>query len=241
MSSDGGGSWTKRSSGLTTNPQVEETDYQDRVSFGRLHLAAGELREQDRTLFLEGFNGLFRSTDDGRQWHELETLSSSIVVGLAVSPNYASDGTVAVTTYVNGAFLSDDRGATWRAINHGLEQPTMYSDAPDRIGRLFFVTFSPSYSTDHVMLSASPKRILLSTNSGNRWREVRPAGSTLNEAKPRQYMVAVSPEYPSDRTVVLGEGSGEVFRSTDGGSSFAAHRDRARTHPILCSITNVRV
>ena len=230
MSSDGGETWSRRSSGLTTNPQVQGTGYQDRVSFGRLHLAAGALREGDRTLFLEGYNGLFRSTDDGRRWHELETLSSSIVVGLAVSPNYASDGTLAVTTYINGAFLSDDRGATWRAINHGLEQPTMYSHAPDHFGRLFFVAFSPSYSTDHVMFSASPKRILLSANSGNRWREIRPAGSSLSEAKPRQYMVAVSPEYPSDRTVVVGESSGEVFRSDNGGSSFG--RVGTVPHPI---------
>ena len=124
-SSDGGRNWSPRISGLTTNPQVLEPGYMNRVAFGRLHLAGTAVRSEHRTFFLEGFDGLFRSNDEGRSWKQLETLSSSIVVGLAISPDYANDGTIAVTTYINGAFLSEDRGTTWRAINNGLEQLTV--------------------------------------------------------------------------------------------------------------------
>lgn len=220
ISSDRGAHWSPRTDGLTANRQVKQPRFRDRVSFGRLYLAPGGGGEPEQTFFLERFNGLFRSTDDGRRWEHLETLSSGIIVGLAVSPGFARDGIVAVTTYINGAFLSHDAGVTWSAINAGLEQPKTDHRVRDRIARLFFVAFSPAFPDDKAMFSSSAKGVLLSSNGGSHWQEIRPQGSQLREGKARRYMAAVSPDYARDRTIVIGESSGEIFRSTDGGASF---------------------
>jgi hypothetical protein len=42
------------------------------------------------------------------------------VAGLAVSPDLEEDKTIAVTTYVKGAFVSEDGGGTWGFANEGL-------------------------------------------------------------------------------------------------------------------------
>ena len=88
VSHDRGGAWTRMPRG-TTSTQADEPGYEDRPQFGQLRVASGGATPATSTLFLAGFNGLFMSQDGGQQWHEVETLSSSIVVGLAISPDYA--------------------------------------------------------------------------------------------------------------------------------------------------------
>ena len=64
-------------------------------------------------LFVGGFDGFFRYDDSRNTWDPVETLSDYIA-GLAVSPDFGTDRTIAVTTYVKGAFVSRDGGETWR-------------------------------------------------------------------------------------------------------------------------------
>ena len=217
---DGGTTWERTSEGLTNDPQAGSPGYEDRPSYGTLSVSADS--DGRRTMLLAGFAGLFRSTDTGREWQELETLSSTIVVGLAVSPSYASDSTVAVTTYINGAFLSEDGGTTWTAANDGLEETNASRKAPDRVARLYGITFSPAYASDRTIFSATSSKFLRSTNSGRTWSQTVPEG-TSTEDRPRQLTIIVSPGYEDDKTILLGDGStGEVFLSTDGGRTFSA-------------------
>ena len=74
---------------------------------------------KDKTIFLAAFDGLFKSTDGGQVWKKIDTLSANIIVGLAISPSYSSDSTVAIATYLGGAYSSDDQGTTWSAIVNG--------------------------------------------------------------------------------------------------------------------------
>ncbi len=137
-SNDGGNTWRKYSKGLTKDRQADEINvphFKD--------LIISPTFSQDKTIFLGGFDGLFKSTDGGRVWKQMDTLSLSIIIGLGLSPDYRNDSTVAITTYLGGAYISQDKGANWTAINKGLEEGRRKG-----IARLFDIVFSPNYRSD---------------------------------------------------------------------------------------------
>jgi hypothetical protein len=77
------------------------------------------------------------------------------VAGLAVSPDLEEDKTIAVTTYVKGAFVSEDGGGTWGFANEGLtvdDCGTGKRFAPLR--RLGGVVLSPDYAKDGTIFGA---------------------------------------------------------------------------------------
>jgi photosystem II stability/assembly factor-like uncharacterized protein len=208
LSTDGGETWDRMADGLTTNSQADEVG----VPQFRALAAAAE-RPGRYSLFVGGFDGLFRSDERGGQWAPIETLADHIV-GLAVSPDFADDRTVAVTTYVKGAFLSRDGGETWSYANDGLADNAGNTFVPLR--RLHNVRFSPNYADDHTIFSANWDDVVKSTDGGRSWQAISvsppPAGDRL-----RQFVLALSPAFASDRTVFAATRHGEVFRSMDGG------------------------
>jgi photosystem II stability/assembly factor-like uncharacterized protein len=214
---DGAECWTQTSVGLTRNTQKYEARYEKRPHFGRILAGNGARSVEGRTLFLAGFDGFFHSTDGGRTWAELETLPSTLPISIGVSPNFATDGSVAVTTYINGAHMSEDRGDTWFPINNGLEERVFMQQRPDRIARLFGIAFSPAYASDKRLVCSNWTRFLQSIDRGRRWtvRNLTPESLPL-----QQFKMSISPDYGSDGTVFLGNRFGEVWKSQDGGSSF---------------------
>ena len=147
-STDGGETWARTANGLTTDPQAELLNNRD---FGTV--AVAPLANGGRVLFEAGFDGLFRSDNDGRKWRGVETLVD-FIVGLDVSPSFQRDSAVAVNTYVKGAYLSTDRGNRWEMIDKGLGELTPTNEfAPVR--RLHNVVFSPDYANDQTLFSAT--------------------------------------------------------------------------------------
>ena len=209
-SNDGGNTWRKSSKGLTKDGQADATNM---AHFG--DLIVSPTFNQDRTIFLEGFNGLFKSTDGGSVWKEIDsTLSSSTIMGLGLSPDYRNDSTVAITTYLGGAYISQDQGDNWLAINKGLREVRRQG-----ITRLFDIVFSPNYSSDKTLFSGIWKRFLISTNGGKHWNKVEPNDNFSDTY--RFFRIAVSPDFASDNTIYLGVNKGAILRSTDGGKSFS--------------------
>ena len=123
-------------------------------------------RTEEPTAFLGAFDGLFVLDPGAASWREAEVMRSQIVVGLAVSPNYAEDGSVAVTTYMNGASLSTDGGDTWRPINTGIDEGVLIDSGKDRFARLFGIAFSPDFAVDHTLVAARWTDMLSSTDAG---------------------------------------------------------------------------
>jgi photosystem II stability/assembly factor-like uncharacterized protein len=211
-STDDGETWEPMNDGLTTDPSA------DVVGLPHFRTVAATVDDSGHTsLFVGGYDGIFRSDDRGT-WDSVETLSD-YVVGLAVSPDFGTDHTVAVTTYVKGAFVSDDRGETWRSANDGLVVDGLTSGnrfAPLR--RLHNVVFSPDYANDGTIFTAYGVAILKSTDRGASWKQIivspEPPGGDL-----RQFVIAVSPSYASDRTVFVGTRQGEIFRSEQSGET----------------------
>ena len=227
-SHDGGKSWEKYSKGLTKDDQAE------RPNFNRPHfsdLSISQTYNRDRTVFVAGFDGLFKSTDGGRVWREVNTLSPNIIVGLGLSPNYQNDSTVAVTTYLGGAYISHDQGVTWTTINRGLAKDNWLKRIPKRIlqddfiARLFGIDFSPNYGQDQTIFAPSWTDFLKSTDRGQQWQKIPLTNEPGPLNRPTKYSMAISPNYASDGTIYLGsmQGTGKDFllRSTDGGINFS--------------------
>lgn len=82
------------------------------IGFSTVNLIA-----QDAYLFAETDHGIFRSSDDGAHWHNLEKGFS--VWSFAVAGPYLLAGGD------NGVFRSEDRGMTWTRIHTGLTDTAM--------------------------------------------------------------------------------------------------------------------
>ena len=72
---------------------------------------------RDETLFIGIDSGIFRSTNGGRAWREVDfPLDLAPVLSLAASPDYASDGILYAGTESHGLYRSEDRGRTWTRL-----------------------------------------------------------------------------------------------------------------------------
>ena len=128
------------------------------VHVAEFRTVAAARRQSGVVLYEAGFDGLFRSDDGGRRWHESQALVD-FVVGLDVSPDYAHDRTVAAAGYVKGAYLSTDAGDQWSTIDHGLQQDLGAGNkfAPIQVGpgpaqpllRQYVLGIAPGYGRRH--------------------------------------------------------------------------------------------
>jgi photosystem II stability/assembly factor-like uncharacterized protein len=207
VSKDGGKSWTKMSEGLTREKQADD--------YKVPHFM--DLKVVKDTMFLGAFNGLFKTTDSGKQWQELETLARGTVIAMAVSPNYTQDSTVVIANYIGNIFISRDKGETWTPINRGLEVYRLGKD-PEESGqdprRFFDIAFSPNYGKDRtVFVGFLRNRFAKSDNSGDFWKIIE-----IDEGV-RGPRIVPSPDFANDKSLFLTNQEGRIFRSTDGGNT----------------------
>lgn len=209
-SDDAGETWVRQGDGLTTSDQADDV--------GLPHFRAIRVASDDGTTrFVAGFDGLFRADGGADRWRPVET-ASDYVAGLAVSPAYADDRTVVVTTYVKGAFISDDGGASWRPMNGGLGYEGLSEGnrvLPLRRGHN--VVLSPDFARDRTIFSATWPQLIRSLDGGETWEAIDIEQPSEGRSPLRQYVLAVSPTYATDRTVFAGNRDGQVLRSQDGG------------------------
>lgn len=211
--SDQGDSWSRDAEGLTTN---EQADLLERPHFiGLAESTPGD--GGGSTIFLSGFNGLFRSTDGGDSWQELTTQDATNLQAVRVSPDFAQDGTVFVATYLNGALRSEDRGDTWTPINQGLAFEYDYLRSEDYFTRLTSLAVSPTYGTDDTVYAGVRGYLFESTDAGADWAATTPPDLVLPDDFPPDYLIPTfSPSFEDDETVYAGTDSGMVFRWTAG-------------------------
>jgi photosystem II stability/assembly factor-like uncharacterized protein len=151
-SDDGGRVWQRRSEGLTTDQQADSLQLPHFAA-----LQASSTYDADKTVYVAGFDGLFKTTDDGQTWRELQTFTISRIEGLALSPVHGTDKTLAFSTYRGGVHISEDSGKTWKDISYSL--PT----------RLFDVAFSPDFAADQTLFTESFNDFFRSTDKGQSW------------------------------------------------------------------------
>ncbi|MEJ2207680.1 MAG: hypothetical protein P8129_01415 [Anaerolineae bacterium] len=106
-STDGGAHWTR-----LTERYFEPAGYNEPPSLVALSPTYG----RDHTLFVV-HDGLQRSTDGGESW---TTLMPEVPGSLALSPDFAADGTLYGWFGSAGVLRSTDRGETWQPASRGL-------------------------------------------------------------------------------------------------------------------------
>jgi photosystem II stability/assembly factor-like uncharacterized protein len=216
-SNDRGKSWSARRDGLTTD---EQADLLHTSQFSNLRVAARRGADH-ATLFLCGFNGLFRTHDGGRAWSEVETQPATIVMGIAVSPSYAEDRTLFLTTYINGLFRSEDAGRNWRAINSGVVSLFDWTRSRTYVNRLFPMAVSPDYARDRTLFAVGRGAIFRSEDAGSHWKRIIPKGALVKgEFPPDYFVLGLSPNFEDDGTILVGTDRGKIFVSTDRGKSY---------------------
>ena len=165
-------------------------------------LAASPAYAKDRTLFVAGRTGVFRSTDGGASWrHAL----AGEVLCLAVSPAFDRDGTLLIGTGQDGVLTSEDGGVSWHGANSGLLDLSVLA-----------VALSPGFGEDRTAFAGTASALYRSRNGGRSWREVR-----LNLGEPAVQVLAVSPRFAEDRLVLAGTEAHGLLRSDDGGARFS--------------------
>ncbi|MDJ0843321.1 YCF48-related protein [Crocosphaera sp.] len=219
-SEDGGQTWQNFTQGLTKSEQADEKQF-SAPHFDEIRLSNNF--PEDQTLFLSGFDGIFKSTDQGKTWQNLNTLSSRIVIGLAVSPNYENDATIAITDYVGKAHISYDRGQSWSWMKSGLELPNFTKSLRPPIDdprRFFDIAFSPNYAEDNTLfLGLLRDYILKSSDQGKHWKIINLP--KVPNTFVRGTWLGISPNYEEDNTVYVATNSGTLYKSTDKGETFS--------------------
>lgn len=215
ISLDSGETWTEYPKGLIKDKQADEFE-----THHFSEIAVSDDFVNDKTVFLGGFNGLYKSSQGGQQWREISTLARGIVAAMDVSPNYAKDGTLALTTYVGKIMTSSDQGKTWELTMNGVEVPRLngnFKPSYQDPRRFFDIAFSPDYGTDRTLFTTGLwTKFLRSTNGARSW-SLHALGKEA-----RGLTLLLSPNFAADKTLYIGNQAGLLFRSTNGGSTLKA-------------------
>ncbi len=190
--SDNGGATWQFVSGLPADT-VTDLKFADQMTFA----AVGGNGTTD------GY-GIWRSSDGGQTWqpasHELTDLG---VMHLAVSPDFARDGTLYALSK-RGAFRSMDRGATWTSL--AVRYAPLLKDLTVSFSA---VAVSPNFAGDNTLLIGHSSSLWRSTDRGETWINVDggPAATRLAYAPTGSIVFAINYE--------------GAHRSTDGGLTWS--------------------
>jgi photosystem II stability/assembly factor-like uncharacterized protein len=152
----------------------------------------------------------------GAAW-QISTLPTPppLVSALALSPQYAADGTVLAATVEDGVFRSGDRGSKWESWNFGLLDLDVYALALSPAFGGPLGTSAPEAGGDETAFVGTETGIFRSTNGGRAWRET-PFDTDLAPV----LCLALSPDYADDGCLYAGTAENGLYRSTDRGESW---------------------
>ncbi|TXI19773.1 MAG: hypothetical protein E6Q62_03160 [Nitrosomonas sp.] len=163
----------------------------------------------DKTLFLSTdgeittwrYPDILRSTDGGITWTALPWgMDNRIsVFAIRVSPGYRADRTVFVATG-NGIYKSSNRGNFWQPFSEGLSN------------NKYIVKMEIAGSENNYVLfsTAGDGSLYRRTNTETAWKQVFTESADIN-------IIAASPNFSQNQTVIAGNISGAIKLSTDGG------------------------
>lgn len=195
-STDGGVTWRRMVNGMT--------DHNIRKVVVSPDPAAKEI------IFTLTYSGIEMSMDGGLNWSTI-AFPDADVSDLALSPKFARDQTIFVTTISGRIYSSTNGGANWTRLGELGGDPRS-------------LALSPSYASDRNLC-------LFSDEGGSHIYCSIDGGSTLVKHDPflvgnfqiSGTRIAFSPNYPSDTTILMISNAG-MSRSTDGGATWGMVR-----------------
>lgn len=233
---DGGKNWEKYAKGLTKNSQADSDLYRS-PHFRDIRISYSS--KKDKTIFLGGFNGLFKAINADMDWEQMETLPLRLIKGFSVSSSKRHHSTIAIVTYGGGAYITQGQTYKWRIANKGLKRT-----------RLTDIDFAPNYESVGTLYSAHKYCILTSDNYGHSWkrnlivpeswrtelysslrsifRKLRMSNpfneiardlilNASEKTKPYPSQIVISPNFYKDKIIFFGTRSNGIYKSFDGG------------------------
>ncbi len=198
-STDRGMSWELRETGVELVAQT---------SFHFRELKVSDHFSNDGTVFLATFEGMFRSTDYGNTWIELETRPPTLIMDVALSPAFAQDGLILVSTYGGGLYISEDAGNNWRVSSKGVASPYLYQ-----------VAIRENTGAFPVLLTSHSNHLLVSEDIGHSWVEKEIANVLPGICIASK--MAISPDFANDTTAYLGCRRDGIVVTHDSGDSWS--------------------
>jgi photosystem II stability/assembly factor-like uncharacterized protein len=141
--------------------------------------------------------GVFRSTDNGRNWTSLGLMNTN-VISLGVNGN-----NIFAVTLVNGLYRSTNNGDNWSLVNDGLHSTNRY------------IT-SFAFSGNNIFVGTNGDGVYISTNNGTNWNQVnneQTGISTLSLAINKENLFAGT------------YSNGAIFHSTNNGLTWTKVND----------------
>jgi photosystem II stability/assembly factor-like uncharacterized protein len=198
LSTDAGLSWQP------ADPTLEGIDARD------LALAVAADSTQLLALATWG-DGLLVSTDHAASWQPLWPLDADpFLTAVTLSPAYATDGIFYVTTRSGGVYRSDNGGADWLVEDLGFIPLTAQTDTHWR-----GVELSPDFANDG--------RVFVNMFEGLRINRPDPRGEWYSpRLLPTRIgrRARISPDFPTDSTIVATGYGFEILYSEDAGSTW---------------------
>lgn len=182
----------------------------------------------DETIFAAGSEySVYKSTDGGNSWIKAGTgLRYVVWWDLAISPNYPSDQTIFVGGNA-GVYKSTNGGTSWTGVNNGLTDTAINE-----------IEISPNYTADQTIFAGGNNDgVFKSTDGGASWTPVSCGlPPTPGYLGPSVDALIISRNYQNDQTLFVAVWTHGVFKSTDGGDSWAqVNADAYRTGAFAVS------
>lgn len=174
----------------------------------------------DRTIFATTWYGIHKSTNRGKNWHNLywwdvQPQNSpwwtrrSQGVTVALSPIFKSDRTIYLGTMEGHILKSSNGGKDFSLISQ--------LDAP-----ITDLNLSPNFAQDHTLYAAIPDKVYQSDDGGKTWTSAS-KGITFNQQydprKEAMMQLAISPDFKTDGTIFLGTSEG-IWQTQNQGANW---------------------
>lgn len=177
---------------------------------------------QDHTVFASTYGGgTMWSADGGQTWFFRNTgLPNSYTDAVAMSTTFSTDSMAFVGT-TNGLERISGGNTTWSLMSM-LGKPTYprslgISPGFAQDSTIFIGTHNGVNYSKYVIYQGKQvpnQGLFISVDAGQNWAPTGIGGPPVDS-------IAVSPDFPTDRTVFAGSSYAGLFKSTDGGTSFS--------------------